>query len=158
MPGCLLALVATVLAGTAQADFTGRVANVLEGGLLDVRQGSRVVRIRLADIDAPAPSQRFGTDAHRQLLALAKNKTARVEELGMDLRGYTVGRVTVNGQDLGLAQIQAGLAWQTEGSTLAEYRQAQAEARQARRGLWRDINPAPPWEWVDMRQRSGRSR
>ena len=23
----------------------------------------------------------------------------------------------------------------------------QAEARAARRGLWRDTNPVPPWEW-----------
>jgi endonuclease YncB( thermonuclease family) len=154
----ILLCLALLAAVPAQADISGRVVNVLEGDLLDVRQGSRVVRIRLADIDAPEPSQRFGADARRQLLALTKNKTARVQEQGMDLRGYTVARVVVNGMDLGLAQIQAGLAWQAERSSIPEYRQAEAEARQARRGLWRDLNPVPPWEWADMRQRSGRNR
>lgn len=158
LPGCLLALLATVLPATAQADFTGRVTGVLEGDLLDVGQGSHVVRIRLADIDAPEPGQRYGADARQALQALAGNRTARVQELGMDLRGYTVARVTVNGLDLGLAQLQAGLAWQSERSAVPAYQQAEAEARKKRKGLWRDINPVPPWKWADMRQKSGRSR
>lgn len=162
MPGRLLAnlatLVAVLLTNTAQADFTGRVANVLEGDLLDVGQGSRVVRIRLAGIDAPEPGQRYGADARQALQALARNRTARVEELGMDLRGYTVARVTVNGLDLGLAQIQAGLAWQVEHGATPAYPQAEVQARQARKGLWRDINPVPPWQWADRRQKSGRNR
>lgn len=145
-------------AGDSLADFSGRVAGVLEGDLLDVGQGSRVMRIRLADIDAPEVGQRFGADARRQLQALARNKTARVQELGMDLRGYTVARVTVNGLDLGLEQIQAGLAWQGPASAVPAYRQAEAQARGEHKGLWRDINPVPPWEWARRRQSPGLRR
>jgi endonuclease YncB( thermonuclease family) len=27
------------------------------------------------------------------------------------------------------------------------YSEAEIEARKAKRGLWRDPNPVPPWEW-----------
>ena len=160
---CLL--LGLLLAAPAQADFSGRVTGVLEGDLLDIRHGGNTVRIRLAGIDAPEPDQRFGRDARRQLAAMARNRQVQVLERGMENHGYTVARVVVNGVDLGLAQIEAGMAWHFDGPypilsarMTEQYRQAEADARKTRLGLWRDLNPLPPWEWSEMRQRSGRGR
>ncbi len=56
----------------------------------------------------------------------------------------------------GLEQVRAGLglawwyrAYAKEQTTAdrARYAAAENEARAARRGLWIDINPVPPWEW-----------
>jgi endonuclease YncB( thermonuclease family) len=59
--------------------------------------------------------------------------------------------VLLNGEDMNLEQIRAGLAWhykkyQKEQSPedRALYSEAETEARESKRGLWRDPEPAPP--------------
>jgi len=135
----------------AQADFTGRVAGVVEGDLLDVHQGSQVRRIRLAEIDAPELGQNYGALSRQHLLNLTRRKAVHIQEVGMDLRGYTLARASLDGLDLGQAQIAAGLAWRSEQSTDADYLQSEFEAKKAHRGLWRDLNPVPPWKWKARR-------
>jgi len=146
-----LVCLAACLATPAQADFIGRVAGVLEGDLLDVRLGNQVRRIRLAEIDAPELGQNFGALSRQHLLNLTRRETVEIHEVGMDLRGYTVARALLDGQDLGQLQIAAGLAWRAERSTDPAYLQSESEAKQARRGLWRDLNPVPPWKWKARR-------
>jgi endonuclease YncB( thermonuclease family) len=55
---------------------------------------------------------------------------------------------------MGLEQVRAGMAWhatpyQREQTPheREEYARAEEAARAARRGLWVDPNPVPPWEW-----------
>ena len=64
-----------------------------------------------------------------------------------------VGFVFVDGQDVNLVQVKAGMAWfyryyQRELSPEDRRRYAKAEnqARTDRLGLWQDKNPMPPWE------------
>jgi micrococcal nuclease len=162
--GCLaLALVGLMVCGSAWADFTGRVVAAPSGDVLDVRHGTTVTRVRLAGIDAPEARQRFGLEARRRLSERAVGRQVRVEALGLTLRGYTVGLVLSFGIDLGLGQVQDGMAWYAgrRAGTLSpradrQYRAAQAAARKARRGLWRDLNPMSPWDWREMRRRAGR--
>jgi hypothetical protein len=58
--------------------------------------------------------------------------------------------------DVNREQVRRGLAWvfrrdsHDEGDVAAE-----AEARAARRGLWADDNPEPPWAYRATRRRSG---
>ena len=63
-----------------------------------------------------------------------------------DKYGRTVARIEVAGQDVNRQMVAEGLAWHytaySDDATLAE-----AEARAAGRGLWRDHEPVPPWEW-----------
>ena len=70
-----------------------------------------------------------------------------------------VGFVIVDGHDVNLAQVKAGMAWfyrydQKELSTENRklYAQAEDEARANNKGLWQDKNPMPPWEWRRLRE------
>ena len=66
----------------------------------------------------------------------------------------TVGVVLVNGHDVNLEQVRAGMAWwyrqyakeQTPDDRQL-YELAENEARVATRGLWADPQPVPPWDW-----------
>ena len=56
--------------------------------------------------------------------------------------------------DVNLEQVKAGFAWWYEDyakeQPLADqqsYAAAQTDARGARRGLWTDSNPIPPWDF-----------
>ena len=80
-------------------------------------------------------------------------KTVRVDVRGRDRNGREVARVHVDGRDLSLELLRAGFAWHyrrySRESSLARL---QAEARAARRGLWADARPVPPWEWRRQRR------
>jgi hypothetical protein len=54
-----------------------------------------------------------------------------------------------DGRDLSQALVQAGYAWHDTRYAPHDTRlaQLQAEAQAARRGLWADAHPVPPWEW-----------
>jgi endonuclease YncB( thermonuclease family) len=65
-----------------------------------------------------------------------------------------VGFVILDGQDMNLEQLKAGMAWfyryyQKELSLEKRklYAKAEAEARANKKGLWQDKDPMPPWEW-----------
>ena len=62
--------------------------------------------------------------------------------------------VRLNGRDVGLEQIRAEMAWwyrkyahdQTS-QEQRDYEDAEEQAKSAKRGLWTDKEPIPPWEW-----------
>ena len=45
-------------------------------------------------------------------------------------------------------QVAKGLAWQyVQYDKRGEFSQVEQAARAARKGLWADAHPVPPWEW-----------
>ena len=67
--------------------------------------------------------------------------------------------VTVDGADVGVEQLRRGLAWvytryldELPYDARRLYLQTEREARDARRGLWSDPDPVPPWDWRKMRR------
>ena len=77
-----------------------------------------------------------------------------------DQYGRIVGTVTVDGRDAGLQQIRSGLAWfythyanEMTRQNRAAYIAAERDARAARRGLWSQQNPVPPWRFRRERPR-----
>ena len=73
-----------------------------------------------------------------------------MRDLGQDRYGRTVGVVLLpDGRSLNKELVKAGFAWwyrryAPEDETL---KQLEAEAMEAKRGLWADPEPVPPWEW-----------
>ena len=153
--GLVLAL-GLVVAPLASAEtLRGRVVGIADGDTLTVLDSSNQQhRIRLYGIDAPEKKQPFGTRSKQNLAALAFAKHAVVEWTKLDRYGRIVGKVIVEGQDLGLQQIEAGLAWwyrkysrEQSPQDQATYARAEEAARTARAGLWSDSEAVPPWEY-----------
>ncbi len=109
------------------------------------------VTIRLHGVDAPESAQPYGRAATRAARRYVGGKDVRVavEEIGR--YGRAVARVEVQGGDLGAMLIRDGLAWHYREYAPNEtgYRRLQRQARNAKRGLWSQSNPVPPWEWRD---------
>lgn len=137
------------------AEITGRVVGVSDGDTITVLvDGHDSVKVRLLGIDAPEKAQPFGAVSKRHLSDHVFGKTVTVETTKKDRYGRVLGRVLVNGADVCLEQIRAGLAWhykqyaneQPEGLRLS-YADAEQQARQGKLGLWGVPNQIPPWEF-----------
>ncbi len=87
-------------------------------------------------------------------------KAVTVQVMDRDRYGRTVGEVLLpDGRSLNHELVRVGLAWMyrryTNDQSLSDLEE---EARVARRGLWADRNPIPPWEWRIARKNPGSSR
>lgn len=139
----------------ALADVQGLVVGVSDGDTIAVLDDDKTQhKIRLAGIDAPEKGQAFGQRSKEHLSDLVYKKTVTVEGSKKDRYGRTVGKVLVNGVDANLEQVRADFAWhykqyerEQSKADRVTYAQAEDEARAAKRGLWRDIEPMPPWDW-----------
>jgi len=121
-------------------------------------KGKTVLRIyRLAAIDAPEvrghqPGWQESRDALRSGLT---GKSVTITVRGRDTKWRRpLAVVTVDGEDVGLAQVLNGHAWfyrQYARSLTPEertaYEAAELEARQQHRGIWQQARPVPPWQW-----------
>lgn len=135
-------------------EITGRVVSIQDGDTLTVLVVKKQVKVRLADIDAPESKQPFGTRSRQSLAALCFNKEARLETSGRDRYGRTISTVHCAGIDANAHQVQQGMAWVFDryASSNSPLYVLQDEARNARRGLWADPSPVPPWEWRNQRR------
>lgn len=130
-------------------ELQGRVVAVVDGDTLTILDVDRQQhRIRLAEIDAPEKAQPFGQRSKRALAELCFGRDAVIEDKGRDRYGRTIGRVSCEGIDANAEQVRRGMAWVYDRYVTDQSLYAiQTEARTARRGLWADSAPVPPWEW-----------
>lgn len=140
----------------AQADtLTGKVIHVQDGDSITVLDDTRTQhKIRLSGIDAPERGQAFGNVSKESLAEQVAGQSVAVEWDKVDRYGRKVGKVLLAGLDSNLVQIKRGLAWhykqyerEQSPADRQSYAAAEAEARAAKLGLWRDAEPTPPWEF-----------
>lgn len=137
------------------AHFTGQVVAVEDGDTIVVLDDANgTYKIRLQGIDAPEGGQSFGDRSGQSLSEMASGKQVEIEWSKRDRYRRIVGKVLLEGNDVCLQQIKAGMAWhykyyQDEQSAIDRelYATAENEARSARLGLWSDENPIPPWQF-----------
>jgi endonuclease YncB( thermonuclease family) len=156
-------LLFALAASAGAAPVAGVVFVVIDGDTVLFKPdhyspGSRAfLKIRLADIDAPEKEQPHGSAATRALAALVLNKRVEVDTVATDAYGRKIARVRVGSVRVNQELVRRGHAW-----TSTRYRrdvglqEALREARRARRGLWQDAAPTPPWVW--RREQSARNR
>lgn len=153
-----LALACSVNADT----ITGQVVGVADGDTITVLDTDNVQhKIRLAGIDAPEKKQAFGNRSKESLSDMVFDKAVNVETNKRDRYGREIGKVLVNGRDVNLVQVERGMAWfyrqyQREQSPNDRkfYEAAEDAAKAGRRGLWRDADPVPPWEFRHSKSKS----
>ena len=78
--------------------------------------------------------------------------TVRVRDI--DRYKRTVAEIILpDGRNLNQELVRAGLAWWYQQYARRELilRDLEQEARAARRGLWKDPQPVPPWDWRKLR-------
>lgn len=131
-------------------DLSGRIVRVADGdtvSLLD--RNNQQHRIRLYGIDAPELDQPHGKAAHEALAVLVAGRRLGVVGAETDDYGRLVGTLYVDGRSINLTLVQQGHAWWYQHFAPHERALAAAEqeARRARRGLWSQSNPVPPWDW-----------
>ena len=132
---------------------------ISDGDTVTVLDASKAqFKIRLQGIDAPEKKQAFGNKSKEVLFTWLFNNQVTVEYSKKDKYGRILGKILVDGIDANLEQIKSGMSWhykkyQNEQSENDRklYAQAEAEAREEKRGLWVDPDPVPPWEWRKAR-------
>lgn len=140
----------------ARGDFTGRVVGVSDGDTIEVMRAGRAVRVRLQGVDCPESHQAYGTRAKQFTSELVFGKTVAVQVHGTDQYGRILGEVILpDGRSLNRELVRNGYAWwYRRYSDDPVLQQLEEEARRERRGLWREKNPTPPWEFRrERRQR-----
>ena len=152
----IILVLLVVILPLAQAEtLTGRVVRVTDGDTIVVLDSNNAQhKIRLLGIDAPERKQAYGTKSKEHLSDSVAGKFVVVEYEKRDYYKRILGKVLLSNQDINLEQIKAGLAWhykkyqneQTPDDRYI-YSKTEIEAKEAKRGLWADPNPVPPWEY-----------
>ncbi len=150
-----------LLASPATAEFfEGRVVKVLDGDTIEVLVGREPRRVRLSGIDTPERGQPWADRAKQALAQRVFQKQVRVNDVGTDRYGRTVGEVYADNVCVGCELVREGNAWvyrqYTDDPVLY---QLESEARAAHRGLWSlpEAQRIPPWEWRHAAQAKRRA-
>lgn len=128
------------------------VVAITDGDTIKARCGDpgsyEQITVRVSAIDAPEKRQPFGSASRQHLAQLCFQQRATITPKTTDKYGRTVGDVECKGQDVATEQVRAGMAWYyvKYGKGYEQLRGMEAEAREARRGLWGQEATAP-WEW-----------
>ncbi|MDO5675388.1 MAG: thermonuclease family protein [bacterium] len=138
------------------------VVSVGDGDSLKVRRDTRVLKVRLYGIDSPELNQAHGRAARsvaRQWLP--PGRQIEVEPMYRDNYGRIVALVWVQGRLINAELVQSGAAWVYPRFCRSQdicrpMNALQEEARQARRGLWQEKQPEPPWQWKRRQPQQGR--
>jgi len=138
------------------AEFTGKVVGVIDGDTIEVLHNAQAERIRLNGIDCPEKRQPFGKKAKQFTSTLVFGKDVRVKPYKRDRHGRTVADVLLADKtNVSYEIVRAGLAWwYRKYSKDTTIEQLEAEAREAKRGLWVDANPIPPWDFRHPRKKA----
>jgi micrococcal nuclease len=136
-----------VIAPAMAADFKAEVIRVLDGDTIEVLHGKKPERIRLYGIDCPEKGQAFGQKAKQATSSLLFGKDVRIESHGRDKHRRTLGTVFDGDLNVNQELVKEGWCWWfrkfvPKDQALKELEQ---EAKEAKKGLWTDPNPVPPW-------------
>jgi endonuclease YncB( thermonuclease family)/methylphosphotriester-DNA--protein-cysteine methyltransferase len=147
----------------ASAVTSNKVQLVIEGKVIDVHDGDTITvldqankkfHIRLQGIDAPELKQEFGSVSQQNLSRLVLSKQVTIVWTKVDKYRRTVGTIMLDGHDVNIEQVKAGLAWhfkkyedEQNPEDRRTYAAAEVRARAAKLGLWQDPDPTPPGDW-----------
>lgn len=127
--------------------FQGRVSRVVDGDTVWVKPvaGGRNRKLRLDGLDAPESCQAGGTAARDALAWRVQNQVVTVRVRALDDYGRGLARIQHNGADVGALLVLEGFAWNYRwGEKPDQYLAEEAQARQARKGIFADETAEEP--------------
>lgn len=128
--------------------FEAPVIAVIDGDTVLVLRDRQKIKVRLTGIDAPEKQQPYGKRSRRSLCQLVCRRAVRVEQRAVDQYQRALATLYADGLDVNREQVRRGMAWENSfHHSDRELVAIQREAQQARRGLWADAGPQPPWVW-----------
>lgn len=150
------------------AEFNGVVKKVVDGDTIIVEEDDKSVvhtkdnvsiiqrgtfTVRLADIDAPELTQKFGEDAKTHLQMLVDNRNVCVVYHQIDGYGRIIGTVYRTGflnvkdnVSINEIMIENGYVWWfAEYSKKYQFSTLELEAKEFKNGIWSQKNNTPPW-------------
>jgi micrococcal nuclease len=159
----MLIFAGMILSGSAamagpQRTIDGHVTRVSDGDTVNIvtADGTKL-RIRLCGADAPEvshpgkPGQPYGEEAGRALANKVQGQNITLQVMDIDRYKRVVAILVLDGRDINLEMVREGWAWAyrqyLDRPHSSGYIQAEELARKERRGLWRQSNPQPPWEF-----------
>jgi endonuclease YncB( thermonuclease family) len=164
VPLVLAILMSLLLADPAAKfhEFAGKAVHIADGDTITVLDSDQVQhKIRLHGIDAPEKAQAFGAKAKEALAEKVHERTVRVVWKEKDRYGRIVGDVHLadplaGDRNINIEMVRDGYAWwyRSYAPKSKWLEEAETEARNERRGLWRDKNPEPPWEFRKKKRES----
>jgi len=147
----LLLLALLALIPSLSHAWSGEVVHVSDGDTITVMRGAEKVKVRLYGIDTPESAQWYGRNARDFLSAQVFGKTVQVEEIDIDRYGRVVGLVSVGNLIINRLMIEFGYAWlygqYCQKPFCSEWKDLEQKARSKKRGLWKNANVVPPWEY-----------
>ena len=143
-----------------------KCTRVADGDTITVVDNGKRIKVRLVGIDAPEtskmknePGQPFSRKSTKHLAGMVLSKSVTVTSYGTDRYGRTLGVVFVNGKNVNLEMVNAGLAEvyrgkPASGLDLEPYWNAEVEARKANVGMWSLGNKyVSPKDWRRMQRK-----
>ena len=154
----LIALLLTLIPALAFAG-TCKVISVNDGDTFTcLTDQDDLIKVRLAEIDAPELGQPYGEHSKQALYSLISSEIVRLNIQDTDSYGRTVARVTRgDGVDVNAELIKAGAAWvypkHLKDQSLLRI---ETEARSIPLGLWAlpSADRVQPWVWRATNQTS----
>ncbi len=147
-------------------EISGIVMRVLDGDTIHFLPDKKIahlkmhkdntVSIRFRGIDAPEKDQPYGLESKENLKRMIENKRVVIDVKDIDRYGRIAGYVYFNNININLEQIKHGFAWAyteyLDRPYVSEFYDAEKQARKNRFGLWKQLNPIPPWEWRKLKK------
>ena len=148
LTAALLLLLLLALTGSTLAEQL-KVVSISDGDTFTGLDGqNRQIKVRLHGIDAPEKAQAFGNVSLKALGDLMDGKTVEVQQVDKDRYGRVVANVHVGVVHETREQVANGLAWRyVQYDKKGEFPEIEQAAKKARKGLWVEAKPVPPWEW-----------
>lgn len=139
----------------AQTTVKVKVVGITDGDTITVLDNNnRQIKIRLAGIDAPESRQDYGYAAKQKLSELIFGRKVTVIIYKEDRYGRSIAKILLNGRDINLAMVEAGMAWhykeyenEQEIADRKLYADAEIKAREGKIALWSLPNPFKPSEF-----------
>ena len=130
------------------AGFSGPVVSVLDDDTIEVLHNQHPERIRLSGIDCPGKGQAYGKEAKQTASSLVFSKEVTAQMHGHDKYTRILGDVILaDGMSLNRKLVKEGRCWwyRKYAPESGELERLEREVKKAKKGLWVDPAPIPPW-------------